>query len=159
MKKITLFAAGCLFLLVIGLFFTLIFCFGPKIIAADAEQEKGKTSSDVKFVPPLERIQQQRKKVSSETKTHTKMKPPKIKIFQTLYKEGTQVTFDHEAHVDGYGLSCIECHHVERCGRCHTINQTRDIRVTTGKQAFHENCIGCHSEIGAPEKCNECHKQ
>lgn len=158
MKKISLLAAGLMFLLVIGIFYGLVLFNGPKVTAA-AEQEKENASSDVKFVPPLERIMKERQKNTSGVVAHTKMTPPKTKIFQTLYKEGTQVTFSHEAHVDGYGLGCIECHHVERCNRCHTINATNNIPVTTGKQALHENCIGCHSESGGPQKCDECHKQ
>lgn len=154
MKK-TLFAACCLVFAVIALSYGLIHWTGNRaVIAAEQKNE----ASDKKFVPPLERIQKAREKNTSGT-AHTKMKPPKVKIFQTLYKEGTQVTFNHEAHVESYGLGCIECHHVERCDRCHAMNATRNIQVATGKQALHENCIGCHSETGGPEKCAECHKQ
>ena len=39
--------------------------------------------------------------------------PPKIHVFQTQYKGGTQVVFNHQEHVEDFGLECIECHHVE----------------------------------------------
>ena len=158
MKKQALIAAGCLVFIVMVVFFGLIVFTGSKSATA-TEKERKKESPDVKFVPPLERILQERAADASAVSAHTKMKPPKIKIFQTLYKEGTQVTFHHQAHVENYQLDCVECHHVESCNRCHAINQPRDVHVTTGKQAFHENCIVCHSKLGGPEKCDECHKQ
>jgi hypothetical protein len=114
------------------------------------------------FVPPLERIAAEHVAATSglaRVTYHQKAEPPEKKVFQTLYLGGSQVVFNHKEHADGYGLSCTECHHVERCSKCHLQGETRRMEVSSGKQALHENCIGCHADIGAPAKCLECHKQ
>ncbi len=93
-------------------------------------------------------------------KYHTISDPPDIKVFQTSYKEGTQILFNHKKHVEDYGLACIQCHHVENCSKCHLKNKSRNIEVEEGKIALHENCWRCHSELqSGPRECDECHKQ
>ena len=157
----TILLAGILTVGVLLLFVGLILGVRIKI---SGEYEKGgiKTASESRFVPPLERIMREReeteKKAAKET-YHTKAAPPKVKIYQTSYKEGTQVTFNHAKHVEEYKLNCIECHHVEKCGKCHFKGESHTMDVAKGKQAFHENCIGCHSESKGPEECLDCHKQ
>jgi primosomal protein N' len=123
--------------------------------------ERVAAAAEPRFVPPLERIVQERQSADAAKKEayHTKAPPPKLKIFQTSYKEGTQVTFNHAKHVDVHKLNCIECHHVERCSKCHSKGETRTLEVVKGKQAMHENCIGCHAETSGPEQCLDCHKQ
>ncbi len=126
-------------------------------------------SPAVKFVPPLEYLEKRSKeRTKSSTGTaattptqgfHTKAAPPKVHVFQTAYRGGTQIVFDHEKHVKEVGLECIDCHHVERCGKCHQQDETNLIAVTRGKQALHENCIACHASMSGPQKCDECHKQ
>lgn len=85
--------------------------------------------------------------------------PPKVRVFQTQYKGGTQIVFDHETHVDGYGLECIECHHVESCNHCHGKNVNM-VEVEESKVALHKSCLNCHHgmDVG-PQKCDECHRQ
>ncbi|MCE5273312.1 cytochrome c family protein [bacterium] len=85
--------------------------------------------------------------------------PPKVHVFQTQYKGGTQIVFDHETHVQGYGLECIECHHVESCDHCHS-KEINMVEVEELKVALHKNCLNCHRamEVG-PRECDECHKQ
>ena len=93
-------------------------------------------------------------------KYHTISDPPDIKVFQTSYKEGTQILFNHKKHVEDYGLACIQCHHVENCSKCHLKNKSRNIEVEEGKIALHENCWRCHTELqSGPRECDECHKQ
>lgn len=157
MTKKAMIAAGCLALVVMGVFWGLV-VFAKSNPEAFGEKTSQEEAGDGKFVPPLERIAKERVDPASGV-THSKMKQPDTKIFQTLYKGGTQVTFHHKVHVERYGLGCIECHHVERCDRCHAMNKASDVRITTGKQALHETCITCHAEGGGPAKCAECHKQ
>ncbi|MFQ6104258.1 MAG: cytochrome c3 family protein [Candidatus Glassbacteria bacterium] len=88
---------------------------------------------------------------------HTKGVPDSIYVFQTQYKKGTQIVFRHEKHIGDIGLQCVECHHVEACTKCHFKNETHTMHVTEGKIALHENCMGCHAEIGGPTDCDECH--
>jgi hypothetical protein len=90
---------------------------------------------------------------------HTKGEPEDIYVFQTQYNKGTQIVFRHKYHIDDIGLQCMDCHHVESCTKCHLKNETHTMHVTEGKIALHENCMGCHSEIGGPTDCNNCHHQ
>ncbi len=79
------------------------------------------------------------------------------------------VTFDHKTHIEGYGISCVTCHHTEketftsgstaRCGACH--NAEGEISF---KDAMHKRCVVCHiteAEAGknAPTECLSCHTQ
>jgi len=90
---------------------------------------------------------------------HTKGEPNDIYVFQTQYKKGTQIVFRHKYHIEEIGLQCVECHHVESCVKCHLKNETHTMHVTEGKIALHENCMGCHSELAGPTRCDECHRQ
>lgn len=85
--------------------------------------------------------------------------PPDFVIYQTKYKKGTQIRFDHRVHAKDYGLKCIECHHVEKCAHCHG-EETTPMMVEESKIALHETCMGCHRAIeSGPRKCDDCHKQ
>jgi len=126
--------------------------------AGGKESQGSRAVEDGDFIPPLEWINQQREQKLQEN-YHTKSDPPKVKIFQTLYKGGTQITFNHEEHAETYGISCIECHHVERCSKCHVRDEVRQMAVVEGKQAMHENCMGCHADLGGPQACGDCHIQ
>ena len=78
------------------------------------------------------------------------------------------VLFDHTTHssVPGYGINCSDCHHdlegddsgtPEACGECHS-SEGDDEDVPKRTDAFHQQCIGCHSDFGAgPEECAACH--
>ncbi len=90
---------------------------------------------------------------------HTKGKPNDFYVFQTKYNNGTQIEFHHKYHIEDIGLQCVECHHVESCTKCHLKNETHTMHVTEGKIALHENCMGCHQEIGGPTECDSCHKR
>jgi hypothetical protein len=89
---------------------------------------------------------------------HTISDPPEKVVFQTKYKGGTQIVFDHVMHVDDFGLQCIECHHVEACNKCHLKNETQNLEISPGKVALHENCLRCHEAAGLdPKDCEACH--
>ncbi len=85
--------------------------------------------------------------------------PPELHVFQTQYNEGTQVVFNHREHTDGYGLECIECHHVESCSHCHQ-KEIIQVELVESKVALHKNCLNCHMgmDVG-PQECDECHKR
>ncbi|MEA2063910.1 MAG: cytochrome c3 family protein [Gemmatimonadota bacterium] len=89
-----------------------------------------------------------------------KVKEPEEKyIFQTEYKGGTQIVFDHEMHAEGYGLECVECHHLESCRHCHG-KKPEQADIERSMVAIHKVCLGCHHEMEVgPQKCEECHKQ
>jgi class III cytochrome C family protein len=84
---------------------------------------------------------------------------PEIHVYQTSYNEGTQIVFNHEMHADGYGLECIECHHVESCSHCHQ-KEIIQVEIEESKVALHKNCLNCHQgmDVG-PQECDECHKR
>jgi hypothetical protein len=130
--------------------------------AAEKNGLENAQAATPRLVPSLECIAQDKDagdKSAKDATIHTKAPIPKLKIFQTSYKEGTQVTFNHAQHVDKHKLQCIDCHHVERCSKCHVEGGTHSMQVVKGKQALHESCITCHAETSGPEKCVDCHKQ
>ncbi len=81
---------------------------------------------------------------------------------------GEKGKFNHDAHSMDYGLSCTDCHHnytegdpggPELCTVCHQAGMGDDV-IPGRKEAFHQQCIGCHEELGiSPGKtdCNACH--
>lgn len=153
--KTMIWVAGLLAIGVLMLYAGLILGAGQTAIAqAEIPAPKGR------IVPPLESLLKERQAEKTQKNVfHAKAAPPKVKIFQTSYKDGTQVTFNHEKHVEVHKLNCIECHHVERCSKCHLKTESKTMEVAKGKQAMHENCIGCHTETTGPQECQECHKQ
>jgi hypothetical protein len=96
-----------------------------------------------------------------------------------------KVLFDHHTHTSetGIGVSCYECHHhpaedesaLRACGDCHspqpadnTANQVcldchdaseiEDAEVVARGDAFHTQCIDCHTQFEAgPVDCAACH--
>lgn len=79
------------------------------------------------------------------------------------------VTFDHKTHIEGYGITCVTCHHEEsdsfisgttpKCGVCHNAEST-----VSFKDSMHKRCVVCHiteNEAGkqAPTECLTCHAQ
>ncbi|PIR17729.1 MAG: hypothetical protein COV46_02815 [Deltaproteobacteria bacterium CG11_big_fil_rev_8_21_14_0_20_49_13] len=85
--------------------------------------------------------------------------PPTPEMTDLSYKNYTVVSFDHKTHSESYGLKCIECHHVEKCGHCHGTD-TASMMVEEAKIALHETCMGCHRMIeSGPRKCDDCHKK
>lgn len=82
---------------------------------------------------------------------------PEAFTFVTNFNGTTLVPFRHDVHVEGYGLECSACHHLERCGVCHDPLQ-KTIAVSGTADALHANCIVCHEETSGPTGCAECHK-
>ncbi len=71
------------------------------------------------------------------------------------------VGFSHKGHWETV-TDCRTCHHRDsvilgqKCSGCH--GSTDEITRICLRQAFHRQCLGCHSkENRGPRKCNECH--
>jgi predicted CXXCH cytochrome family protein len=82
------------------------------------------------------------------------------------------VPFDHKTHIEGYGISCVTCHHKEKesfvsgstplCSSCHNAEGT--VSNVSFKEAMHKRCVVCHiteNKAGkkAPTECLACHTQ
>jgi len=94
------------------------------------------------------------------------------------------VLFDHKTHTEesGYGISCEDCHHhfeeevdFRACGDCHILpengekmpqycmdchepDEIEDTEMIKKVDAFHLQCINCHTDFEAgPEECQSCH--
>ena len=80
-------------------------------------------------------------------------------MFQT--KAG-KVLFTHSVHSFDYTSDCTQCHHLTSfppsfdCSECHF--EKGDALMLSREDAFHDQCISCHDEMGAgPVECNTCH--
>ena len=82
---------------------------------------------------------------------------------------GPKGMFNHDAHSGDYGLSCNDCHHnytegdtsgPDPCTACH-LPGMGDEDMPGEKAAFHQQCIGCHENLGispGAKDCSACHK-
>lgn len=72
-------------------------------------------------------------------------------------KMGT-VTFNHAGHQERVS-DCTTCHHkgvdAGTCKSCHGV----DPAAPKAKDAFHDQCKGCHQDKGGPTGCKDCHKK
>ncbi len=91
------------------------------------------------------------------------------------------VAFTHKAHVDRK-IDCATCHHtqkdlkagaateVKKCSSCHLKPEKPETlactEMSTKKNNFHKQCIGCHKDdkkknkdSKAPKSCKDCHKK
>lgn len=96
------------------------------------------------------------------------------------------VLYDHKTHVavdTGYGVSCADCHHhppdddsalracgdcheepseeaalPEACTECHDADEFEDLEMVKRADAFHQQCVQCHKEVGGGAmECADCH--
>lgn len=91
------------------------------------------------------------------------------------------VLFDHQGHVDNFGLECNACHHAiaekkgrseQACGTCHKAGAA--FKPALGKKGMFDHamhsedlglsCKDCHHMYdeqsgGAPQACSACHMQ
>lgn len=88
------------------------------------------------------------------------------------------VKLSHKKHVEEYGVTCVDCHHVyedgenvwkegdpvQNCYECHDYEKSEG-KIKKVQLAFHQNCKDCHKEAfkegkkDAPfRKCNDCHE-
>jgi hypothetical protein len=71
---------------------------------------------------------------------------PDVVVYGENSKQG-KVTFNHKAHQDKLG-DCAKCHE----GTPGKIEINKDIAHKGG-------CKNCHTEMGGPTKCGDCHKK
>ena len=114
-------------------------------------------------------------------------KPAEVPMWLMLKAVAGNVLFHHQTHADdnGYGIACLDCHHhpqeedadAQACGachspagdlesvqdtclECHSAEDYEDIEPVKRGAAFHQQCIGCHEELGigpGEKSCNACH--
>jgi hypothetical protein len=96
---------------------------------------------------------------------------PHLKIVRKLTEISSASTLASRFHAGETAL-CAGCHHlgavekgrpVPACGSCHTVRPepTRAVPALLG--AYHQQCLGCHQQMGGPEKqmprsCEGCHE-
>jgi len=70
--------------------------------------------------------------------------------------------FAHSMHVD-FADSCESCHHFSdgemiSCATCHEATLgAMSPDLPSLKKAYHDRCMGCHSEVEAATGCTDCH--
>ena len=77
-----------------------------------------------------------------------------------------KVRFTHKHHTseEWYGFECTDCHHEYEGGEgevptaCRECHYEDSEEIPTTSDAFHQQCIGCHEDMGtAPVDCSQCH--
>ncbi len=112
-------------------------------------------------------------------------KPPEQPIRIMLQSTAGKVLFTHQSHESevGYGVACSSCHHHPEddeaanracgdchdaeggnkaespvCQECHEPDEIEDSETPKRSDAFHAQCISCHTEFEAgPVECSACH--
>lgn len=82
---------------------------------------------------------------------HPVITVPAKKVYDTPYKQGSIVTFQHKEHIDLFGFRCVNCHEKENCGYCHDLQRPVGPRKT--QEQVHAVCNDCHSS----DACAKCH--
>ncbi len=97
-------------------------------------------------------------------------KVPETTMLKTEGAKFPPVLFSHITHTQKAKIDCVLCHHKdtdpkepEKCGTCHMLKEVKE-KAPPLRDAFHIRCQTCHKEIfaqgiGAPTKCNDCHKK
>ncbi len=83
--------------------------------------------------------------------------PPDGRTYETWFRGGTIVTFDHRLHSEYLGATCGDCHHLEPCDRCHQ-SQAGETIVRSSRVALHDACFRCHAQEPGGEGCGDCHR-
>lgn len=91
------------------------------------------------------------KAAKQEVKHPTISEPGKL-VYQTEADEGAMVTFYHDDHARAYGLTCVNCHQNESCGRCHDTMR----KTALAEKEPHDNCMACHAQE-IDNRCEFCH--
>lgn len=82
---------------------------------------------------------------------HPVITTPAKKVYETPYKDGPVVTFQHKEHIDLFGFRCVDCHRQENCGYCHDIE--RPASTNKSQEVVHAICNDCHKS----DACAKCH--
>ncbi len=84
-------------------------------------------------------------------RSHPVIAVPAKKVYDTPYKIGPIVTFQHKEHIDLFGFRCVNCHRQENCGYCHDLQRTPGPRKS--QEQVHAICNDCHKQ----DACAKCH--
>lgn len=68
----------------------------------------------------------------------------------------------HSTSVEADSAACKDCHsdkrfEVEYLEKIESDHQLYHVGKPGLKGAYHQNCLGCHEEMGAPTGCQDCH--
>ncbi len=90
----------------------------------------------------------------------SRMSPPVTRedtyVYNTSHQPTPVVTFHHNDHAGSFGVSCVQCHEGDSCGRCHDATAARaELAVHADAVPLRESCFSCHAE----SNCNFCHDQ
>ena len=83
--------------------------------------------------------------------SHPVITVPIKKVYDTPYKKGPVVTFQHKEHIDLFGFRCTSCHRQENCGYCHDLQRAPSTSKT--QVEVHAICNDCHKN----DACAKCH--
>jgi hypothetical protein len=85
---------------------------------------------------------------------HPPIPEPDEELYTTTHADGaiSRVLFRHREHIHRYGLRCAECHHQDKCARCHQPGKEHAQQKRTLEQ-HHQPCIECHRD----DACERCH--
>jgi hypothetical protein len=83
--------------------------------------------------------------------SHPLITEPVKHVWETPYKAGPIVTFQHREHIDLFGLKCVNCHKEENCSYCHDLQKPAKLAKT--QEEVHAVCNDCH----AKDNCEKCH--
>ena len=112
-------------------------------------------------------------------------KAPEEPVRIMFKSQAQDVLFQHKVHTTptGYGAACYDCHHhpeddetairacgdchgkdekiepvLQTCTECHDADEFEDYEIVNRTDAFHGQCIGCHTEFEVePTECEGCH--
>jgi hypothetical protein len=102
--------------------------------------------------------------------------PPETPVRLMFQSAAGKVLFDHQIHMDRYGLSCSDCHHADEndsalpvsCSDCHQIEAEYVPALGAGGKFNHDahsmdfgfDCADCHhmGTEGASH-CGDCHQR
>lgn len=84
-------------------------------------------------------------------RSHPVITTPAKKVYDTPYKDGPVVTFQHKEHIDLFGFRCVDCHRQEGCSYCHDIQRAAATNKT--QEQVHAVCNNCHKT----DACVKCH--
>jgi hypothetical protein len=92
---------------------------------------------------------------------HPPIPEPDVKVYVARFTPavGRNVMFRHKEHSTAFGLKCVNCHHRDTCGSCHSPGAEPGEHVTAileparSWRESHGPCMSCHDE----NRCGHCH--
>lgn len=106
--------------------------------------------------------------VRSQASDHSLSEAPDSVWLDELAAEHLPIMFDHKPHARMAGMKgdCAGCHHyspkgkIPACRTCHPKDaSTANYAQPDLKTAYHQQCLGCHSQWANEALCDVCHPQ